>query len=69
MFINTVYHNGAMKFRVDKDSLGEVKIPSGAYYGAFTARALKHYKATGLKSHKNLIKAYVMIKRLSLIHI
>jgi len=63
MFINTVYHNGAMKFRVDKDSLGEVKIPSGAYYGAFTARALKHYKATGLKSHKNLIKAYVMIKR------
>lgn len=52
-----------MKFRVDRDSLGEVKIPSDAYYGAFTARALKQYKVSGLKSHQNLIKAYVMIKR------
>ena len=63
MFINKVYHNGAMKFRVDRDSLGKVKIPFNAYYGAFTARTLKQYKVTGLKSHQNLIKAYVMIKR------
>ena len=52
-----------MKFRVDRDSLGEIKIPSDAYYGPFTARALKQYKATGLSSHQNLIKAYVMIKK------
>ena len=63
MFINKAYHNGAMKFRVDRDSLGEVNIPSDAYYGAFTARALKQYKVTGLKSHQLLIRAYVMIKR------
>jgi aspartate ammonia-lyase len=63
MFINKVHHNGDMKFRVDKDSLGEVKIPLDAYYGAFTARALKQYKVTGLRSHQNLIRAYVMIKR------
>jgi aspartate ammonia-lyase len=52
-----------MKFRVDRDSLGKVKIPFDAYYGAFTARALKQYNVTGLKSHQHLIKAFVMIKR------
>ena len=52
-----------MKFRLDQDSLGKIKIPSDAYYGAFTARAIKQYHVTGTKSHKNLIKSFVMIKR------
>lgn len=52
-----------MSFRIDKDSLGEFKVPENAYYGPFTARALEQYKVTGNKSHLNLIKAYVMIKR------
>jgi aspartate ammonia-lyase len=52
-----------MSFRIDKDSLGEFKVPKNAYYGPFTARALEQYKVTGHKSHLNLIKAYVMIKR------
>jgi aspartate ammonia-lyase len=52
-----------MSFRIDKDSLGEFKVPKNAYYGPFTARALEQYKVTGRKSHLNLIKAYVMIKR------
>lgn len=52
-----------MKYRVDRDSLGDVKIPSDAYYGAFTGRAIKQYHVTGKKSHQHLISAYVMIKR------
>lgn len=52
-----------MSFRIDKDSLGEVKVPENAYYGPFTARAIEQYKVTGYQSHVNLIKAYVMIKR------
>src|SRR5215213_1968888 len=52
-----------MSFRIDKDSLGEVKVPSSAYYGPFTARAIHQYKVTGQKAHINLIRAYVMIKR------
>ncbi len=52
-----------MEYRVDKDSLGEVKIPKDAYYGAFTGRAVKQYHVTGKKSHKHLISAFVMIKR------
>jgi aspartate ammonia-lyase len=52
-----------MSFRVDRDSLGEVKVPAEAYYGPFTARAINQYKVTGQKAHIYLIKAYVMIKR------
>ena len=52
-----------MKFRIDQDSLGKVKIPEDAYYGAFTGRAIKQYHVTGNKAHKNLIEAFVMIKR------
>jgi aspartate ammonia-lyase len=52
-----------MSFRFDKDSLGRVKVPSDAYYGPFTARAINQYKVTGHKAHVNLVKAFVMIKR------
>jgi aspartate ammonia-lyase len=48
---------------LDEDSLGKVKIPSDAYYGAFTGRAVKQYHVTGNKAHPNLIKSFVMIKR------
>jgi aspartate ammonia-lyase len=30
-------------FRVDKDSLGDMIVPSNAYYGPFTARAKQQY--------------------------
>ena len=50
-------------YRVDKDSLGEVKVPSHAYYGPFTVRASNQYKVTGQKPHVNMIKAFAMIKR------
>ena len=52
-----------MKFRLDRDSLGKIKIPAGAYYGAFTGRAIQQYHVTGNRAHKNLIRAFVMIKR------
>ncbi|MDH3277938.1 MAG: aspartate ammonia-lyase [Nitrosopumilus sp.] len=52
-----------MKYRLDQDSLGKVKIPADAYYGAFTGRAIQQYKVTGSMAHENLIKSFVMIKR------
>jgi aspartate ammonia-lyase len=52
-----------LKFRLDQDSLGKVKIPSDAYYGAFTGRAIQQYHVTGTKAHENLIKSFIMIKR------
>jgi len=52
-----------LKYRIDKDSLGSIKIPSDAYYGPFTGRAIKQYNVTGSPAHRNLIKSFVMIKR------
>lgn len=52
-----------MSSRTDRDSLGKVKIPADAYYGPFTGRAIKQYHVTGNKSHPNLVKSFVMIKR------
>ena len=43
-----------MKFRLDQDSLGKVKIPSDAYYGAFTGRAINQYHVTGNKAHMKI---------------
>ena len=50
-------------FRVDRDSLGSIMVPSNAYYGPFTARAKQQYSVTGQTAHRYLIKAYAMIKR------
>ena len=52
-----------MKHRVDRDSLGEVRVPADAYYGPFTGRAIKQYRVTGNRSHPGLVRAFVMIKR------
>lgn len=50
-------------FRIDKDSLGEIKVPYDAYYGPFTVRASNQYTITGQRSHPDLIRAYAMIKK------
>ena len=50
-------------YRIDKDSLGDVQVPIDAYYGPFTVRAASQYKVTGERTHQNVIKAFVMIKK------
>jgi len=52
-----------VRYRSDRDSLGTVKIPSDAYYGPFTGRAVKQYHVTEQKPHTHLIRSFVMIKR------
>jgi aspartate ammonia-lyase len=51
------------KIRIDKDSLGEVEVPENAYYGPFTARAMKQYQITKLRPHPNFVKSFIMIKK------
>src|SRR5687767_8616948 len=33
-----------MDFRIEKDTMGEVKVPAGAYYGAQTQRSIENFK-------------------------
>jgi fumarate hydratase class II len=35
-------------FRTERDSMGEVKVPKGAYYGAQTQRAVENFPISGI---------------------
>jgi len=48
--------------RIEKDSLGEIEVPAGAYYGAQTERARRNFPVSGLTLPKSFIAAVAMIK-------
>ncbi|MBU0690299.1 aspartate ammonia-lyase [bacterium] len=50
-------------FRIEKDSLGELKVPADAYYGVQAARAVANFPISGLRPHEIFIRAYVIMKR------
>lgn len=52
-----------MDVRIEKDSMGEMSVPSEAYYGAQTARALHNFPISGLKPHRTFVWGTVVIKR------
>jgi len=52
-----------MQTRTEHDSLGDVTVPSNAYYGAQTARAVANYPISGIRAHRVLIKAYGLLKQ------
>ena len=51
-----------MDYRVEKDTLGQVKVPMDAYYGAQTARAVENFPISGLRAHPTFIKATAIVK-------
>src|SRR6266581_3395106 len=53
--------NGA--FRIESDSMGEVRVPSDAYYGAQTARAVENFPISGLRFHRSFLRALGLIKK------
>ena len=54
------------KFRTEKDSLGEVKVPKDALWGAQTQRALDNFPISGIKFRfpfgRSFIKALGVVK-------
>ena len=48
-----------MKYRIEKDSLGEVKVPSKALWGAQTQRAVNNFPISGIKMDFPFTKSYV----------
>ena len=49
-------------FRIEKDSLGEMKIPEDALYGAQTARAIKNFPISGIPLPRPMLRALGLIK-------
>lgn len=52
-----------MNYRIEKDVMGEVKVPSNAYYGAFTVRAERNFQISGIKAHKEFLVALATVKK------
>src|SRR4051812_33685782 len=52
-----------MKFRVEHDPLGDVRLPAAAYYGAQTQRAVENFAISGLTAPPELIVATVQVKK------
>jgi fumarate hydratase class II len=50
------------KTRVEKDFLGEVRVPSAALYGAQTQRAVDNFPVSGLRLPRPLIRALGLVK-------
>jgi fumarate hydratase, class II len=50
-------------FRIETDSLGEMPVPAGAYYGAQTARAVENFPISGLRFSRGFIRALGLIKK------
>ncbi len=52
-----------MNTRIEKDSMGEMQVPTEALYGAQTARALDNFPISGVRFSRPFIHALGMIKQ------
>ncbi|MBD0381383.1 aspartate ammonia-lyase [Paenibacillus sedimenti] len=52
-----------MSYRIEKDFLGEKKVPSEAFYGIQTMRAIENFPITGVTIHIELITALAEVKK------
>jgi fumarate hydratase class II len=50
------------EYRTEKDSMGEVKVPKDAYYGAQTQRAVDNFPVSGIPFSREFIQALGMVK-------
>src|SRR3954465_3726672 len=50
------------EFRTERDSMGEMKVPADAYYGAQTARAVENFPISDLRFSRRFVAAMGLIK-------
>ncbi len=50
-------------YRIEKDSMGEVKVPSNALYAAQTQRAFENFPVSGITFSRSFIKALGIVKK------
>ena len=51
------------KYRFEKDSMGSMKVPVDALYGAQTQRAIENFPISGITFFVEFINAIIIIKR------
>jgi aspartate ammonia-lyase len=53
----------AKHYRVERDPLGELRVPADAYYGVQTTRAVENFPISGLTAPPELVTATVLVKK------
>jgi fumarate hydratase class II len=53
----------AASFRIERDSMGELKVPAEALWGAQTQRAVDNFPISGLRMPRAFIRALALIKQ------
>jgi fumarate hydratase class II len=56
-----------VEYRIESDSMGDVKVPSGMLYGAQTQRSLNNFKISGEVFPHEFIRALAIVKKASAI--
>ncbi|MBI3853050.1 MAG: class II fumarate hydratase [Verrucomicrobia bacterium] len=51
------------EFRTEADSMGQMQVPTDAYYGAQTARAVENFPVSSLRFTRQFIRALGLIKK------
>ena len=49
-------------YRIESDSMGEVRVPEWALYGAQTQRAVENFPISGLRFSRAFVRALGLIK-------
>ena len=49
-------------FRMERDSMGEIRVPATALYGAQTQRAIDNFPVSGLRMPRAILRALGLIK-------
>lgn len=52
-----------MDYRIETDTMGEIKVPTSKYYGAQTARSLMNFKIGGDRFPREMIRALGIVKK------
>ena len=52
-----------MEYRIESDSMGEVKVPEDAYWGAQTQRSFENFKIGTEKIPMEVIRAFAVLKK------
>jgi aspartate ammonia-lyase len=51
------------EFRIERDPLGELRVPASAYFGVQTQRAVENFPISGITAPAPLVSATVLIKK------
>ena len=51
------------KFRIEKDTMGEMKVPADRYWGAQTQRSFENFQISSEKMPMEIIKAFAVLKK------